>query len=262
MNVRSHARLMHSVQYAMPMLVSSGLYLLSTTPGAGLFAALVGGLTAWWATRRVSEAWWYELFSERHQQLLAAAGDAPRLRPILDELGEMYALSRVPPDAYLRLQTAYVLLEEERFAAARAEIGEVDVEAITEPYYLLLLENNLAWAMAHDGSPRQAVLLVERSLERLRTSQDPRLRPLVGYCLGTLGAALVQDGQPAPAVDALQAAIETGGEDRLQVIRCYYLGVALEALDRRAEAIDAWSRAAALQPDSPWGRRAIDKLNA
>ena len=120
----------------------------------------------------------------------------------------------------------------------------------------LNLDNLVAWVAAHAGQTARAVEVARANAD---ASSDARLRP---YLLGTLGAALVLDGQPAAALVPLRESLALGGPRWAQAVRRYYLGEALAALGRFDEARAEWHEAVTIAPKSRWGRRARERLDA
>ena len=117
-------------------------------------------------------------------------------------------------------------------------------------------DNLVAWYSAHAGQTARAVELARGAVD---ASTDARLRP---YLLGTLGAALVLDGQHASAQAPLREALALGGPRWAQAVRHYYLGDALVTLGRLDEARTEWHAAVTIAPKSRWGRRAQQRLAA
>ncbi|HJZ87469.1 MAG TPA: tetratricopeptide repeat protein [Polyangia bacterium] len=158
----------------------------------------------------------------------------------------------------LRLSEAVILALEEKFAEARAILESLDQSALGEAQ-LPTVMNNLAWCMAHLGEADRAIELARTALARA----EGRPPGHIAYLLGTLGVAQVLAGQPAEAVEVLQKALGKGaGQPRPQAIRAYYLGEALRALGRSAEAQAAYERAVAEAPHSTYARRARERLQA
>ena len=113
----------------------------------------------------------------------------------------------------------------------------------------------MAWFCAHAGQTARAVEIARATVA---APARPRTRP---YLLGTLGVALVLDGQHAAAVAPLREALASEGPRWAQAVRRYYLGVALAGLGRLDEARVEWQQAATLAPRSRWGRRAQERLD-
>jgi tetratricopeptide (TPR) repeat protein len=186
---------------------------------------------------------------------------APKqMRAVFDDIADGYRALGLSPDLYLRQTSALVLLQEERWSEGRAALEAIELSSGEAPGEILMRDNNLAWALAHDGAPREAVALAERTRERADAQSSRALH--VALLDGTLGAALTLDGQHAKALVSLRRAIAVGGSPGAQSVRHYYLGHALFALGETEEARRAWERARAEAPASSWARRATERLAA
>ena len=144
---------------------------------------------------------------------------------------------------------------EQRYAEAVAVLGEIDRDTLPaneRPVH----DNSVAWSCAHAGETARAVELARGAIE---AGSDARMRP---YVLGTLGAALVLDGQPAAALAPLREALSLGGPRWAQAVRHYYLGNALAALGKLDDARAEWNESVTIAPKSRWGRRAQERLDA
>jgi tetratricopeptide (TPR) repeat protein len=227
-------------------------------PGLGTFVAIVGAaLTVTVSARPITRAL-YQRLALQHQARMDAAiadGDDATRRRLLDETDEYYRLYvRNSERMRLRLR-ASGLVSEERYAEALALAGELDVDKLPageRPAHA----NLVAWCCAHAGETARAVELARATAA---APAPPRLKP---YLLGTLGAALVLDRQPAAAVAPLREALALGGPRSAQVVRRLYLGDALAALGRLDEARAEWNEAVTIASKSRWGRRAQERLAA
>lgn len=261
MKPRTHVAWMRRLQRFAPLI--AGTAMIANAPSA--FAAIVGGMSMYvvtrWATRAISQRWWQALVIERHEQL-DAAHDVRALQAPLDDLAELYAAAGVPSsDVGLAIMNTYGLLIAERFAEARVALAAIDLEQLDDARTRALVENNLAWAMAHDHAAAPAERLAQQALDRLRdVEQSPNARRLVASCLGTLGVAHTLAGDHEAAIEPITQALSHGGSPRSQQIRWFYLGLAFEGLGRTAEAIDAWTNSTSLLPETRYGLRAADRL--
>lgn len=126
---------------------------------------------------------------------------------------------------------------------------------------LLLIDNDIAWALIHDGAIEEGLALARATVDaaRVEPTIDPTFR---GACIGTLGCALVLANMPEAGLVLLREALALVGPPRHQATRLLYIGDAEQALGRAAEARAAWEEAARLAPASRWGRRAAERLKS
>jgi tetratricopeptide (TPR) repeat protein len=157
-------------------------------------------------------------------------------------------------DWYTMQQGAIALIED-RWADAVKLLQSVN-RARFRPDEALYLDNNIAWALAHDGRAGEAMALAKRALEGAYLIA-PRLVP---YCHGTLGVAQLKSGDAHAAVASLKESLRAPfALKNAQVIREYYLGEALLALGRLDEAVPALERASRW-PELRWSARARARL--
>ena len=214
-----------------------------------------GALTAAWVpgTRLVLQR-----VARQHQARLDAAldeGDTDSVGRLLDEVDDYLGVFiRRSERQQLRVR-GQKLSNQERWSEALALVGSIDrekVPASERPTH----DNALAWLAAHAGETARAVELARGAAD---ASSDARTRP---YLLGTLGTALVLDGQHAAALAPLREALALGGPRWAQAVRRQYRGEALAALGRLDEARAEWRQAVTIAPRSRWGRRAQARLEA
>jgi tetratricopeptide (TPR) repeat protein len=194
------------------------------------------------------------LLLKKNSVLMSVQNDPKELRIVLSDIEDGYRALGLPPDLYLRLTSAWVLLEEERWSEARTALESIDSDDIEAPTDRSMYENNLAWAMAHGGDPEEAISIAERAL-----AQDSGSVILTGCLWGTLGAAQTMNCQHTEAVKSLRRAIELDDTPSSQGIRNYFLGNALHELGETTEAVEAWKLACAKAPGQ-WRERAAGKV--
>lgn len=261
MKVRPQLRLIRSLYGLVPLsgLVVGVVSLDVLNPLDGITLAIVVMVaTAWGCSRAISRLC-SRLLIRRAGELAAASRDPERMRAVFDDIADGYRVLGLPPDLYWRLASLTVLIEEERWSEARAEVRRIDLAAIANEMDMLNYCNNLAWLLAHDGAAAQAITVVEPALAQALASDKA---VLVGYLHGTLGAALTLDGRHAAALAPLRRAIELGGPAADQAIRRYYLGSALFALGNYDDAHAAWQQARSEAPATRYGRLSADRLAA
>jgi tetratricopeptide (TPR) repeat protein len=231
-----------------------------SAPAAAVLAlAIAGGVASGLGYPRLARRLQSGLLLRKNAQLNAAMYAPERLRAVFEDIADGYSALGLSPDFYLRQISALVLLQEERWSEARAALEATELARDVALSDLITHDNNLAWALAHDGAPREAVALAERTRERADAQSSNVNRSFLD---GTLGAALTLDGQHAKALVSLRRAIAAGGSPGVQAVRYYYLGHAWFALGETEEAHRAWERARAEAPASSWARRATERLAA
>jgi uncharacterized protein HemY len=155
-----------------------------------------------------------------------------------------------------RLQCTTLLIEE-RWNEALVALQALDRDRLQTDDERAGLDEDIAWARLNLGEGEAAVALAESALARVKG---------LAYrvcCLGTLGAALVVSGRPSEAVPVLERALAAGDDaPARQATRAHWLGEALRALGRFAEARVAYERAVASASTTAWGRRARAQLDA
>lgn len=142
-------------------------------------------------------------------------------------------------------------------AAAYLNLGDAsmttgDLEAAAQAYQRAFeldptqIEAQAAWA---------SILLKQGQLEAARQAWEQVLaqQPRDSLAQRSLGAIAVLEGQPTQALPYLEAAHNA---DPLEAGTLFYLGLALEALDRRAEAAAAFEQALELSHDPELGHLA------
>jgi tetratricopeptide (TPR) repeat protein len=162
------------------------------------------------------------------------------------------SLRRPQGQLFLRLVRASLPLIVERFAEARAQIEAINCDGL-HPALHVARDNDLAWAMAHDGAALEALSLAERAA----TAAIPEAAAEVGAaCVGTLGVVQLKAGRAAEARETLERALALGGSPRMMATRAFYLGEALQELGYREEAALAYDRAVRAKPDGIYGKKA------
>jgi tetratricopeptide (TPR) repeat protein len=220
----------------------------------GLTSATAAAITLTW---RSLFRWWNVRALRRHREAFELARDADdesAFRRWYEEIEEYVRFFRLPEES-LQSARCYVLLNEERWAEARAALAALNRDKFTDATRVLHA-NAMAWCLAHDGAAAEAVSLAESACAS-EAAARPADRP---YLHGTRGVALTLDGRYADALAPLQKALAAGGPAWAQAVRSYYLGQALFALARVDEARAAWERAAAESSQSRWARRAQQRL--
>jgi len=172
---------------------------------------LVGALALLWGARLA-----LVLAARARLERAFAAGDAPALRRHMADYQEW------PPEA--RLWQARALMLEERWSEARRLLMRCRPSRI--------VEDHIAWCMAHDGEAEAAVALASSPVTR--------------------GVALLRADRPH------EAAAQLGGVDG--ACAAFHQGEALHSIGREDEARLAWARAAADHGDGKWARKARERL--
>jgi tetratricopeptide (TPR) repeat protein len=194
---------------------------------------------------------WRRIYLGAHARFVDAfrRDDAIGARRVYDQLAAI-GYSRYP--GYERSE-AWVLMLEERWQDAydflsRAELPSGRTEARAREL------NERAWCLAQLGRATEAIPLANEAL----AAGDEHLRP---YARGTLGTALHLAGNHEEATRCLEKALaEPGPQARAQAARAYYLGEALQALGRTAEACVAYQRAIDEAAFSRYAQRAAERL--
>jgi tetratricopeptide (TPR) repeat protein len=198
------------------------------------------------------------------QQRLARAFAAEDLPAMRRELGRLIDYFRDQPRMreILRMAEASAFVAEEKYAEARAVLESIDQSILGEAA-LPTIQNNIAFCMAQLGEAEAAVEMARAAVGRA----EDQSAATVANLLGTLGICYVQARRHAEALPVLQKALGRGEKAQpvqrhAQAIRAYYLGEALLALGRAAEARQAFERAAKEAPNTRYGRRALEKRDA
>jgi tetratricopeptide (TPR) repeat protein len=227
-------------------------------PGLGLFFIVVwSGVAVAFSWRRLVRRV-VQRFALDHQARIDEAisdGDDEVRRRLYDETDEYYRVYVKGSERQRTRLSCSVLSADERWTEALALLAPIDRDAMP-PAERVYHDNAVAWCSAHAGETARAVELARAAID---AGPGARMRP---YLLGTLGAALVLDGQPAAALASLRERLALGGPRWAQAVRRYYLGEALAALGKLDEARAEWNGSVTIAPKSRWGRRAQQRLAA
>ena len=257
--VRTHFRLWRATRFWAPAAASYGLALavraVTGSWEAAFLALVAGGAATVLLHPRLERRARRRLLLRRNAQLNAAADP----RAVYDDIAEGYRLLGAPPDPYLQMIDAYTLLQAHRWSEGRARLEAMDRAGLSAPANLAAWENNLAWAMAHDGAAEEAIALADKARERAGALGLPAsTRALFD---GTWGAALTLAGRHTAALAPLERALEAGGRADAQAARHHYLGRALWALQRPDEARGHWQEAVRVGPKTRWAELAAARLS-
>jgi tetratricopeptide (TPR) repeat protein len=155
-----------------------------------------------------------------------------------------------------RFFEAIALTLEERFAEAATAFGKLATEL--DPPNAVACKANIAWCRAHLGEGTQAVAIAR---EALAEAERLELGPQIVSQQAILGTALARAGDGEQGITLLRRALETGtGTPAQRAGWAFELGEALRAADRPDEAASAYSDAARWAPASPYGARALERL--
>jgi tetratricopeptide (TPR) repeat protein len=143
------------------------------------------------------------------------------------------------------------MMADERHAEVRARCGAA-LGRTMPARHRAIVENALAWAMAHDGDAAAAVPIAEAAVAGGGALSETER----ALCVGTLGIALARADRPTEALVQLEKALGMGGTPRAQAIRAFYVGEALRALGKAEEARAAYARCIRELPASKWATRA------
>jgi tetratricopeptide (TPR) repeat protein len=162
--------------------------------------------------------------------------------------------------AWLAFERASVSMLHDRWHEAVVALRAVDRDALSEPLRQDL-DNNLAWALAHDGAEDEAVALARTVVERARADASVPVDARAAY-IGTLGVALVRRGAPAPGLELLREALALGGTPRMQAMRYLFVGDAQRALGREDAEREAYLECIRAAPSSRSARAAAERLSS
>jgi tetratricopeptide (TPR) repeat protein len=153
---------------------------------------------------------------------------------------------------------ASIPLLDERFGEGRARLAALDVELLP-PMLRAAYDNDVAWAMAHDGAAAEALPLAERAVA---TAKPEAFAELAAATVGTLGVVQLKTGRAAEARATLERALALGGSKRMMATRAFYLGEALRELGQSDEAATSYDRAVRTMPEGVYGKKARAALAA
>jgi tetratricopeptide (TPR) repeat protein len=143
---------------------------------------------------------------------------------------------------------------EARWEESRSLLEELAAQADLRSDERSLLDNNLAWTLAHLGHTARAIELAKRAVEQ---RQD-------AYAFGTLGACLVVARDATAALPWLNRSAQLhrkNGTDANAVSAvAYYQGEALALLDRVEEARAQWMLATTAKPGGHYSTLAQIRL--
>jgi tetratricopeptide (TPR) repeat protein len=181
-------------------------------------------------------------------RLTAPRHEVTELRSAFRDFADGYAALGLAADAHLCLWEAEVLLEEERFADARAVLVALDASVLTAAEDVLRHDQALVWALAHEGRFDAAAAIASRaSLGDSAASADMH---------AAIGASLVLQRQYAAALVHLEIARAAGARPAASL---FYLGVALIATGEQASAELARADLRVLAPRSRRARMLDDQ---
>lgn len=183
------------------------------------------------------QAWLDRRYHEATRKLQQALTLAPQTPQVLNLLARVYL-------------EAGVVAQAQRYIARAAAAGQPD------PHNLLLLGRHLV----QNDQPQQAMAVLAYLLDLPSAAADPGIKPLARYLLATV---LLRQGRDAAAAEQLERFFEdhaalartTGYLRELlllkeqQAVLAVQWGDALSRLDRPAQALRAYARAARLSPD-------------
>lgn len=166
---------------------------------------------------------------------------------------ELAALSRVfrlfHPDrdervAYERMRFGEEMIVRKRWAQAHGALAAVDLDYFPAHSRAVIL-NNLAYVMARNGRPNEALDVVARAFAEADKAPDARMVKALPSLRGTHGIALTLAGRHDEALELLELAVEEGTA-RTRNERLYWLGRTYRLLGRDEDARAAFARAVEL----------------
>jgi tetratricopeptide (TPR) repeat protein len=198
--------------------------------------------------------WWLKRYERRLEEAMDRC-DVVAAQKVLDQIARVMGSpgGNTRGGAIVALNRAVLLQLQDRWAEARKALLAIDRALLTGPQRAIL-DNNLAWCLAHEGRGEEAVELARAALARAKRVKVPS-------CLGTLGAALLAAGKSTEALTYLQDAIRRGGRNRDQATRLYHVGECQRALGRPDLAEQAYAEAVRLAPQSQFARHARERLS-
>jgi tetratricopeptide (TPR) repeat protein len=159
--------------------------------------------------------------------------------------------------AQLEVSLAACAVARGEFEVALAHLHHADPARLGDAGRAAWL-NNRAYARARRG------IELDRALAEI--DEALALRPDVAGFRHTRGVVALALGRVEEAIRELDAAWQQRGEHEdapaQEAERCYDLGVAWSARGEGAYAADYFARARRAAPDSPWARRAAERLAA
>ena len=235
----------------LPAGLAAGLFY-SLTPWSSWAANLAVALLIFGAAYVVNQL----VLTRQLQRRFAAAferADPDAADLVLEEVAEMWPRNRKML-AYVEANRAVVLMLRERWDEAVAVARRSAAGEMTSAH-AALLQNNLAWALAHAGALDEAGGLAQRALDGARTEV------VRAAAQGTLGAIWALKGDADRALALLDAAVGSAlGGGAAMSARHYYRGVALESKRSAADALRAYEAARAAAPQSQFGRKASARI--
>jgi tetratricopeptide (TPR) repeat protein len=207
--------------------------------GVLVLAALPGRIQHFQAMRR-----WREIMAA------FAAGDIGRARVLLEKLSRMHL--GTDAQAVYRLLQAKVASSELRFRESRDILEKIDPNHLPLDWRIGR-DNDLAWAMMHEGATTEAIAVAERAVAALTPASSAEDS---SRSIGTLGIALMKAGRLDEARETLERALAVGGSPSLVAARAFYLGETLVALGHPDEAAETYEKASRAMPDGDYGKHA------
>lgn len=232
--------------------VSFGLSLhLSGTQANWLWPVLVGLVLL-----ELAGEWWLKRWAWREHARLVRSGAYGPAAALLRGLKD-FSAGRPATLALIDLQLGVIDSLQGRYLEARA-VYERLLEEPAMVGYRAIIENNLAWSLMHLGVTGRALQLAKTAL----AEGEARRVPYAGLFRGTYAVGLVLARRCDEALPLLQRVLsESPGDGAYaQAARAFYLGEALAALGRGAEAHAAYQRALREAPQSIWAAQALARL--
>ena len=211
---------------------------LALLPGTILIGILPVIVIRWSALRRLAVAVRDENVESAHRTL-----------------GEIKELRQWPkPDPWLSLVEADLLFLERRWSAALAILDQIVPDSLGRRRPLL--DDSMAWCLAHLGDTDRALELSSRAVSDARSWKGSVRTSL----LGTLGTAQFFAGRHRDAIETLEESLALRAPGLTHAVHSYYLGEAWLQLGNGDRAMAAWERSVAEAPTSSWATKANDRL--
>ena len=173
--------------------------LVGTPPAVGVFALLAAFNI--FVVRPRAWAWlWRRAFLRLSHAIVGQ--DVERALELADNLAAQ-ATTRGTRE-FLVANRGIALIMGEKWKSGIAVLRGVD-RGLLSPLARLIVDNDLAWGLTHDGAHDEAIAVARATAEAARA--DATLEPVfLGCCIGTLGTALVRANMPEPGLVHLREA--------------------------------------------------------